>query len=833
MVSPSIHEQCWEATTSLKDIRKCIRNGHHIMIIMRGIPGSGKSSLASDLVAGTNGAVFNTDKYFMQNGIYQFDPAKLEEYHQKNWKDAKDAIQNGVKPVIIDNTNIFIAHMKPYVTLAVKNLYEIYFVEPETEWKKNAKECARRNAHSVPEEKISYMVECFEEVELSDLIKPTQLRIIPPLTDKSESDDDTMNSLLSTLDSSKPACSFWPSSLLGHAAAVAKTLEKEEIKKTTLSPSVDYQSALCEVVDLLKISSPSPLLKNSSSETKNSEQLFSLIPSQTYVKNVRTVGCQTSDLIRIFELLDSSSSTNYEFFGETMLHDFEHSDKKKMRGKAIQAGDGIVPSDIDILLALFPNEKAFDLSHILEIAGLNNAVILLREMNAHMDISAQLGDAYSKIYSLLYLSSSIINKYSNRRYCCENVEIFRNLRLYNKNIEAEPLSRTFYWWDDTESEGISENSSSPTLEISNAVAQKLAPCTYMQFPAPEPVPQGYYRMEISVDMMEHLTQLFGDGENTAIIKTYVDLPMWLWRRIYLYWQGIPTAENEVDNGFGKKNFGFSVPTNSDEELARMLQDQELTSNISLGNGKHMSIAERLQLNALIKDYTGIDRQRIAECFRDNQFSAEATRSTLELFINGIEDVHATSTDPSQSVSSINQSNNCSMPATSSRYCVFDGLSTSKPNLEVAHKDVCELREEADRWNKQKHEMMLRANNQREPAAKMFYIGEAQKCGKKARDCVAELNERLIEANSSSLFIDLHYMDVQFAIKLLKAKLHAADRPPELRHGRSGKKLVVLTGYGKLNCGQAKIKPAVIQWLEQCGYEYCNSTNKGVIIVECK
>lgn len=44
-------------------------------------------------------------------------------------------------------------------------------------------------------------------------------------------------------------------------------------------------------------------------------------------------------------------------------------------------------------------------------------------------------------------------------------------------------------------------------------------------------------------------------------------------------------------------------------------------------------------------------------------------------------------------------------------------------------------------------------------------------------------------------------------------------PPELRHGRSGKKLVVLTGYGKLNDGRAKIKPAVLQWLENCGYEY--------------
>lgn len=52
--------------------------------------------------------------------------------------------------------------------------------------------------------------------------------------------------------------------------------------------------------------------------------------------------------------------------------------------------------------------------------------------------------------------------------------------------------------------------------------------------------------------------------------------------------------------------------------------------------------------------------------------------------------------------------------------------------------------------------------------------QAQKLGRKAKDCVAELNERLVKANTSNLFIDLHYLDVQSAIKLLKAKLNAAD-----------------------------------------------------------
>lgn len=36
------------------------------------------------------------------------------------------------------------------------------------------------------------------------------------------------------------------------------------------------------------------------------------------------------------------------------------------------------------------------------------------------------------------------------------------------------------------------------------------------------------------------------------------------------------------------------------------------------SGKHMSIAEELQLSALINDYSEVDRERIAECICDNK-----------------------------------------------------------------------------------------------------------------------------------------------------------------------------------------------------------------------
>lgn len=101
--------------------------------------------------------------------------------------------------------------------------------------------------------------------------------------------------------------------------------------------------------------------------------------------------------------------------------------------------------------------------------------------------------------------------------CSSNFNAF-SFRIINrenfqeKNIEAEPLSQTYYWWDETEFEDIDNNSSPiivPNLEMKRVVHGKLAPCTYVQCCDQEPVPQGCYRMEISVDMMEQLTQLFG------------------------------------------------------------------------------------------------------------------------------------------------------------------------------------------------------------------------------------------------------------------------------------------------------------------------------------
>jgi len=81
------------------------------VIINRGIPASGKSSFAKEIVSslpqkGISATVCSTDKYFMIDGEYCFDLSKLREYHLKNQDRFKSALKDNVDVVICDNTNI-------------------------------------------------------------------------------------------------------------------------------------------------------------------------------------------------------------------------------------------------------------------------------------------------------------------------------------------------------------------------------------------------------------------------------------------------------------------------------------------------------------------------------------------------------------------------------------------------------------------------------------------------------------------------------------------------------------------------------------------------------
>ncbi|MEE6472502.1 hypothetical protein FKM82_009626 [Ascaphus truei] len=136
--------------------------GH--IYLLRGLPGSGKSSLARKLKRDFPSAlVFSTDDFFiMDDGTYLFNQNLLQEAHKWNRKRASKAMKRGKTPIIIDNTNIQAWEMKPYAIMALENYYKVIFREPDTRWKFNVQELSRRNSHGVPREKIQRMKDVYE-----------------------------------------------------------------------------------------------------------------------------------------------------------------------------------------------------------------------------------------------------------------------------------------------------------------------------------------------------------------------------------------------------------------------------------------------------------------------------------------------------------------------------------------------------------------------------------------------------------------------------------------------------------------------------------------------
>ncbi|NWZ41590.1 N4BP2 protein, partial [Brachypodius atriceps] len=134
-----------------------------VLVLLRGVPGSGKSYLARNLLEDNpGGIILSTDDYFYKNGQYHYDPDCLGEAHDWNRKRAKEAFEMRISPIIIDNTNIQAWEMKPYVTLAQQFKYKVMFREPDTWWKFKPKELERRNIHGVSKEKIKRMLERYE-----------------------------------------------------------------------------------------------------------------------------------------------------------------------------------------------------------------------------------------------------------------------------------------------------------------------------------------------------------------------------------------------------------------------------------------------------------------------------------------------------------------------------------------------------------------------------------------------------------------------------------------------------------------------------------------------
>ena len=126
------------------------------LFILRGLPGSGKTTLAKSI-----GAVhFEADMYFMVGKEYKFDVTKLKQAHAWCQDQVRISMKNsdnkiGDLRIAVSNTFTQEWEMEPYVEMAKEYGFKVFTLIVENRH-------GGVNQHEVPEDKIELMKNRFE-----------------------------------------------------------------------------------------------------------------------------------------------------------------------------------------------------------------------------------------------------------------------------------------------------------------------------------------------------------------------------------------------------------------------------------------------------------------------------------------------------------------------------------------------------------------------------------------------------------------------------------------------------------------------------------------------
>lgn len=129
------------------------------VVIFRGIPGSGKSTMIERMYSPLERVVVSADHYFMVNGEYRFDRSKLQEAHKQCLSRYLSLVQHirssqlEGRYIIVDNTNTTLLEFGTYARIAEALDIPFTIVQIECDVLKAFNRCV----HNVPYESILRM----------------------------------------------------------------------------------------------------------------------------------------------------------------------------------------------------------------------------------------------------------------------------------------------------------------------------------------------------------------------------------------------------------------------------------------------------------------------------------------------------------------------------------------------------------------------------------------------------------------------------------------------------------------------------------------------------
>lgn len=123
------------------------------VIIMQGVPGSGKSTWAKQYrdYVDENTRIVSADNFFLHfDGVYRFDPTQLSAAHGECLRTFLMCIDNGSSTIIVDNTSTTVVEIAPYYAIAEAHGYEVEILRVECD----CEQAASRNSHGVPRDSV-------------------------------------------------------------------------------------------------------------------------------------------------------------------------------------------------------------------------------------------------------------------------------------------------------------------------------------------------------------------------------------------------------------------------------------------------------------------------------------------------------------------------------------------------------------------------------------------------------------------------------------------------------------------------------------------------------
>ena len=124
------------------------------VVILRGIPGSGKSTFARKLASKEN--ICEADEFMVNDdGEYDFNPARLGYCHDQCYEKFKRLLVLGTPTVIVSNTSTTEREMTSYIKLSESMGYKVTFLIVENRH-------GNTSVHGVPEDKLQIMRDRFQ-----------------------------------------------------------------------------------------------------------------------------------------------------------------------------------------------------------------------------------------------------------------------------------------------------------------------------------------------------------------------------------------------------------------------------------------------------------------------------------------------------------------------------------------------------------------------------------------------------------------------------------------------------------------------------------------------